>query len=229
MAYNPKIYLPSDWIPDDESDDINLRVHDFQTEIKNLLSNNKKLVNQTQVRYNLCGLQSRLLIFLKDHPDFIVCPSDKNLGICLIERHKYIKLALKNHLLDRTAYKQLSFADFNDKRIKLFSTITNFTIKIRHAVKENERVYLHRAYVADQRPKKRIAQFYIMPKIHKDNWKKSKPTRPVNSDSGSLTSYLSKWADVQLNKLTIMYILTFTRDSEDLRRSFQQQSPLQPG
>ena len=26
-----------------------------------------------------------------------------------------------------------------------------------------------------------------------------------------------------------MYILTFTRDSEDLRRSFQQQSPLQPG
>ena len=51
----------------------------------------------------------------------------------------------------------------------------------------------------------------------------------MTSDYGSLTSYLLKWADVQLNKLAIMYILTFTRDSEELCRVFQQHSPLQPG
>jgi hypothetical protein len=52
--------------------------------------------------------QENLLHNLRHHNDFIILPSDKNLGPCILEREEYIRRVLDN-LADDTTYRQLSF------------------------------------------------------------------------------------------------------------------------
>jgi hypothetical protein len=74
-----------------------------------------------------------MLRLLKDHQDFVVFLTDKNLGPAIIERKEYIRRALKDHLLDQETYKQLTdvqarneFLVARSKVIQLFSR-TMFT------------------------------------------------------------------------------------------------------
>ena len=48
---------------------------------------------------------------LQQHQDFLICPSDKNLGPAIIEHDNYIKIAMRDHLLDGRTYRPLSTAD----------------------------------------------------------------------------------------------------------------------
>ena len=153
---------------------------------------------------------------------FVICQTDKNLGACLIERAVYITRALNDHLLDENTYTQHDEHTFNLLRIQTTKDIKSFVIRNYSKLPEHERTYLWRAYLSEKYKSKRIAQFYILPKIHKTPWK----TRPVVSDSGSVTSFLSKWLDVQLQALAIRHVQTYTRDSEDLHRSIMAMSPL---
>ena len=95
-------------------------------------------------------------------------------------------------------------------------------MKLKTKIPPHEYTYLCRAYLSDNAPKRRIPQFYLLPKIHKNPWK----TRPVVSDSGSITSFLTKWVDVKLNTIAKTYTKTLLQDSEDLRRQLQKLSPL---
>ena len=153
---------------------------------------------------------------------FVICQTDKNLGPCLIERAVYITIALNDHLLDEKTYTQHDERTFNLLRIQTTKDIKSFIIRNYSKLPEHEQTYLWRAYLLEKYKSKRIAQFYILPKIHKTPWK----TRPVVSDSGSVTYFLSKWLDVQLQELAIRHVQTYTRDSEDLRRSIMAVSPL---
>ena len=217
--YNPKIYIPSGWVPDITSNEINERLLDFDTELKNLIDKNNK---DKKFHYNLCTRQRALITMLKNHPDFLICQTDKNLGVCIIERLVYIDRALSDHLLKKETYTQLTRVEFDKCRQQATADIKKHIKKLKKHIPAHEYTYLHRAYFSDNQTDKRIPQFYITPKIHKTPW----ATRPVVSDSGSLTSYLSKWLDVQLNKLVKAHVKTLLQDSEDLRRQLQKLSPL---
>ena len=218
QIYNPKIYLPSDWIPEFQSDEINERLLDFETELRNSINLNK---SKRTFRYNLCSRQRDLVLQLQNHKDFLICQTDKNLGICILERVTYIDRALKDHLLDYKTYKRLSESKFRSLRQETLSNIKSFIMRLKQHIPPHEFTYLFRAYIIGNAPRKRIPQFYLLPKIHKTPWK----TRPVVSDSGSITSFLSKWLDVQLNSLAKKHIKTLIKDSEDLRRQLQNHSP----
>ena len=62
----------------------------------------------TRPSTNLTPCQEKLLKLLRNHPIFIACNADKNLGICLLERVLYIQMGLEDHLLDEKCYKQLT-------------------------------------------------------------------------------------------------------------------------
>ena len=221
QIYNPKIYLPSTWIPEFQSDEINERLFDFETELKKIQQNEKER-KTIQFRYNLRTRQRDLILKLKNHKDFLICQTDKNLGVCILERTTYINRALQDHLLDKNTYKNLSTETFILERREALSNIKRYIMKIKEKIPAHEYTYLYRAYLSDNAPRKRIPQFYLLPKIHKNPWK----TRPVVSDSGSITSFLSKWVDVQLNTIAKTYTKTLLQDSEDLRRQLQKLSPL---
>ena len=69
---------------------------------------------------NLLPYQARALQLLQRQQDFLVCPCDKNIGPAIIERDDYIKIAMKDHLLDGRTYRRLSVADCanNKKRLE---------------------------------------------------------------------------------------------------------------
>ena len=56
---------------------------------------------------NLLPYQTRVLQLLQRQQDFLVCPCNKNLGMAMaiIEQDDYIKIAMKDHLLDRQTYR----------------------------------------------------------------------------------------------------------------------------
>ena len=57
---------------------------------------------------NLLPHQQRALDTLQQQNIFLIVPCDKNLGPAIIERHDYLKIAMRDHLLDTTTYKLLN-------------------------------------------------------------------------------------------------------------------------
>ena len=53
---------------------------------------------------NLLSYQTHALQSLQRQQDFLICPCDKNLGPAIIERDDYIKIAMRDHLLDGRTY-----------------------------------------------------------------------------------------------------------------------------
>ena len=74
----------------------------MENTLENKLSHHKYFAttNMTRVQHNM-------LKDLQENENFIVTPSDKNLGPCILEREIYIQRALKDHLMDETSYRQL--------------------------------------------------------------------------------------------------------------------------
>ena len=64
---------------------------------------------------NLLKKQLKQLTYMKNHPDFIIWPADKNLGPCVIERKRYIKLALEDHLQHQDIYGKLKEKQLHNK------------------------------------------------------------------------------------------------------------------
>ena len=65
---------------------------------------------------NLLSYQTHALQSLQRQQDFLICPCDKNLGPAIIERDDYIKIAMRDHLLDGRTYRRLSEADCNNHK-----------------------------------------------------------------------------------------------------------------
>ena len=72
---------------------------------------------------NLLSYQTRALQSLQQQQDSLICPCDKNLGPAIIERDDYIKIAMRDHLLDGRTYRKLSEADCKNHKQRLIQEI----------------------------------------------------------------------------------------------------------
>ena len=86
-------------------------------------------LNQHQFTTNLTKRQQELLQLLQNHNDFIIAPSDKNLGPCILERDVYIKRALQDHLSNEKVYRKLHKEEaeyiFGSSRNKMWRIVSN--------------------------------------------------------------------------------------------------------
>jgi hypothetical protein len=113
-------------------------------------------------RINLRNLSTPLMATLrslKNNENFIIKPSDKNLGPAIMDKSTYIKQVLKGHLLTQS-YKCLS--DNQAKNIMDHIKGTLKTANLQH-LSNKELTYFQRSLNTFHR----LPIFYGLPKVHK--------------------------------------------------------------
>ena len=113
--YDPKMYIWSNWTPPHWTKPpvvLDKRLDNFSSTLD-------KLFKIRIGKPNLLPYQTRALRQLQTQQDFLICPCDKNLGPAIIERNNYIKIAMRDHLLDGRTYRPLSEADCTNHKQRL--------------------------------------------------------------------------------------------------------------
>ena len=179
---------------------------------------------------NLSPTAWRIINLLRRHDIYIVVPADKNLGPAILERDKYIRRCISEHLGNEKNYKVLTTQQVETRMRGLKYQLQKFLDKFwsdpdskhlnRSALGSNndedevtyitnaEHDFLSRAL--DKYPDK-IAFFRGTTKVHKAKWK----MRPIVCCAGTWINEWSRWLDYQLQKLKI-FVPTYTKDSQQL-------------
>ena len=102
---------------------------------------------------------------LQQQHTFLIVPCDKNLGPAIIERHDYLKIAMRDHLSDTTTYKSLSTREINrySSEIKKHILVWLKTYNNKKLTKM-ERAFIHEELKSNQSP---FAHFYLTLNAHK--------------------------------------------------------------
>lgn len=217
--YDPKIYVKlKDWEPDRGPDEIETELATFRQQFTNLVANHKPTPAS-----NLSDRQDKLLASLRKARQFIVTPTDKNLGPAILERSQYMQRCFQDHLLNEHTYRRL---DDPKSRTLRYNARANIILAIAQATKRGQLNHAEETYFSRsiaEEPIRRPPQFYILPKVHKTPWK----TRPVVSCVGSFNEIASKWLDYKLSKV-VKLCPSHIKDSYQVLTQLQQLGPLPP-
>ena len=154
----------------------------------------------------------------------MITNTDKGLGPAIMEITKYIDLCLRNHLNNKNNYCEV------DETEAAIIDETNFRwicerfidFPVKGTVTKSERKFFIASLCGDRNKDGSVNKlkslllpyFYILPKVHKDLPPKVKfeSTRPVVSGVGTVMEPLSKWTDLQLQKV-VHLCPAYTMDS----------------
>ena len=172
--------------------DINELPREFRARVNVFCKKLKSQFIRKRAPSNLTRHQQRLLEALQKSENFIVIPSDKNLGPCIIERTKYVEAAL-DHLSDAATYERLEPNDALQAINSLENNICTFLSDYNDYFTKEDRTFLWRSLEVPDK----FSYFYITAKVHKTPWK----PRPITSTAGSITHGLGRWVDQELKPI----------------------------
>ena len=212
-TYDPKLYVKSNWTPPHWTLPpvvMTKRLENFSNTLDKLF---KKRIGKT----NLLPYETRALQLLQQQQDFLVCRCDKNLGPVIIERDDYIKIAIKDQLLDGRTYRRLSLADCENNKTRIEEELKSWMKKFNKTLTKMERAFLKQGL---ENNKKAFAGFYLTLKAHKlkpgQNVTHLK-SRPIVACPGSLLHPLGIWIDRKLQVIAKQQDSYF-RNSFELRQ-----------
>ena len=139
---------------------------------------------------NLLRYQRMLLRTFRKHQEFIVVPTDKNLGPTIMERAQYIRRIQADHLSDLHTYRRLSKQEANDAISATHTAILALLDDQYSSFLDADSTFIRRSLDVSEP----LSAFYALIKIHKDPI----VTRPIISQSGSILHGLGRWTDQQL-------------------------------
>ena len=202
--YIPQIYIKlQNWHPPPASLTLENCITAFEKQLKaTITSNNKK----TRPYTNLTPTQKTTLRELKHSNDFIILPTDKNLGPSIMNRDTYITQVFEEHLLT-TSYTQLSEPIANQRLANTRELLKNNFESHCHELSQPEIEYFTRSFQKHHR----TPIFYGMPKVHKTPMK----LWPVVSCINSFNSIFSTWLDFKMKTL-LPLIPSYIKNSSDL-------------
>ena len=185
------LFIPSTgWVPPDP---VNQLITNRTAQFINFLE--KKFRYNKPAHSNLLAPQLCALQWLKSHPEIMVFGADKNLGPCLIERHRYIEYAWRDHLSDTNTYKKMSKEEVT-VRIKYIRDQIDSFHTIFQRLASNELDYIDESTNAVSNDSA-CSWMYLLAKVHKSPLK----TRAIISYSGSLCQGLAIWIDSTLKRI----------------------------
>jgi hypothetical protein len=201
--YNPKLRTTSDWELPLVPKGIEAALDEFETTSTDTF----KTYRMIPPILNLDKEQIGLLRQVKKERKFIISATGKNLGPAIMEIEQYIERAMIDHLdhtetyrepdeeeallLNETNFRWIyhEFVDFPPE--ELSKKNREYFVETLCGIKDTDGVTLLKRKI-------QLPYFYILPKVHKQpKWK----TRPVVSGVSSVLEPLSKWVEVQLQKV----------------------------
>ena len=196
-TYDPKIYVRSNWTPPHSTLPpvvLKERLDKFSTTLCKLFKKRmgKQIFHPVRhVPYNS----------FNDNKISSSAHATKNLGPAIIERDDYIKIAMKNHLLDGRTYRRPSDADCANNKKRLEQELMSWMKTYNNTLTKKERAVLKQGL---ENNKKAFVGFYLTLKAHElkpgQNVTHLK-SRPVVACSGSLLHPLGIWIDRKLYTL----------------------------
>jgi len=166
---------------------------------------------QTHTFTSLTPNQKLTLNELKKSTEIIIMPTDKNLGPAILNRDKYIKQVLTEHLLTPSYLKMTSnLATPQNSHTKQL-LITNFQT-YKHTLSQPELDFFTRSF-KDQHP---TPIFNGLLKVHKTPVQ----LRPVVSCVNSFPSIFSTWLDFRMKEL-LHLIPSYIKNSSNLNKELQ--------
>jgi hypothetical protein len=218
--YIPKLHVPvPSFMPQLAAEEIEDALEDFEVRITQL---HKATQNPRLNSPNLPPAQLKRLQEIRDDPNLIVVPTDKNLGPAIMDKSDYINHCLDDHLLNDANYRRLDEAEAHRICYNAIAALKRLTINDKKLFKTDSSAfkYFYRSLKVRGR---RRPQFYLMPKIHKNPLK----FRPVISCIGGLMEIVSKYLDHQLQKV-VHLCPCYLRDSWQLLQELKDLGPLPP-
>ena len=202
----PSLFIRSNWEPDPYAvpNEISGRVSRFLAALQPHFQRSRR------TRANLLPHQVALLHSLRQSDDFIVFPSDKNLGPVILERDEYIRRVFLDHLYNPSVYELLT-PTYAEKLVReIREKLTAFTEE--QFLSRDDRTFIRQSMEVEDP----YSYFYITAKVHKTPW----ATRPIVSYSGSLLHGLGRWIDHQLQPIC-KKIPSYISSSSRLKRQLQ--------
>ena len=204
ISYDPKIYVHSTWTPPHWT----IPPIALEERLSHFSSALNKLFKTRKGKTNLLPHQHRALQKFQQQQTFLIVPCDKILGPVIIERHDYLKIAMRDHLSDTTTYKSLTTSEIDRYSSDIKKHILGWLKTHHKKLTKMECAFLPKKLKSNQSP---YARFYITLKANK-----LKPgqtvdqlrSRPIVSCPGSLLHGLGVWVDRRLQEVaknTISY------------------------
>ena len=154
---------------------------------------------------------------LKDNVNIVVKPADKNLGLVILNRSTYRSMCLE-HLNDKTTYTLIN--NPQQEYSIAWSSLQSILIQENRYYKDHHQEKL--SYLAHSlcqlrySSKLRPAQFYCLPKIHKNAT--PIPGRPIASAPSTITYYTSIYIN-NILKVLLPYLPTICQSSSEALRT----------
>ena len=123
-----------------------------------------KLFKTRNGKTNLLPHQHQALRTLQQQQMFLIVPCDKNLGPAIIERHDYLKIAMRDHLSDTTTYKSLTTSEIDLYSSDIKKHILGWLKTHHKTLTKMERAFLCKKLKSNQ---SLYARFYLTLKAHK--------------------------------------------------------------
>jgi hypothetical protein len=203
IEYTPQLYIKlKHWNPPPATNQIEDQLTHFRKMMERAINHSTN---------NLTHKQKTLLRELKANKDFIILPTDKNLGPAIVNRADYINQAITEHLLTPD-YENLNPTTARKKLTETRDLLIQTYNRHKHSLTEAEIQYFSRSF----KQQHRTPIFYGLPKVHKKPIK----LRPVVSCINSFTSVFSNWLDYRMKQL-LHPIPSYIKDSRDLLKELK--------
>lgn len=206
QAFKPKFHIPKlTWNPPVENKTLSIYIERTQQLFNQIYKN----LQYTQFHFprNTTKSERIFITTIKNDNSLIIKPSDKNLGIALMDKSWYIN-EIERQLNDTDTYKS---ADKNTIVSLIQEVITDIHQLLQrfptYFTEQAKKFLTHKT----QTEQIQVPVIYILPKVHKPKL----TGRPIVPSHSWCTSALSKWLDDQLQSLK-PFITTTIKDSKTL-------------
>ncbi|XP_077116947.1 uncharacterized protein LOC143773356 [Ranitomeya variabilis] len=173
-----------------------------------LVTNDIRKLKRARSRFNpgnLTNAEKKAIKDLQNNNNIIIRPADKGGGIVILDRVTYHEESIRL-LSDTTTYKKL----ISDPTLQFSHKLKSLCLKGQSLGILNKKEF---SFVLNKDPS--LAIFYHIPKMHKSTT--CPPGRPIISGINSLTSNLSRYVDMHLQKC-MQLIPAYLKDTSHILR-----------